>query len=341
MDRGTEGSDECGFGATTLCCVAQETNCYKPKNFAECCGSASSEYNGTNCFRTNQYRCICPGHPAFQGLSDERDDVCCILDQFSCTYVKPKFLSGEEPCYKYSAKGWCFTTRASFPRDDDAPGRCGCCWLYFPTCACCGEGSCGCCPKVSPLPEAAFGKYKINYSKLSSQGVEYVIHACLFSIVSVFIPEKVSEIYGQEFEETCCCYERTGVGSCCPCYFCGAVLPDKEGPEHEELYVRCFVSQKCVKPRVCCKIQQRSSCYNYKAAFPPDEDVPCGLACSGLTCCICEWRPEFKFSCCPSDGKYRNVYCCAQVRTCSCCRTKKRDEDDVELTQPPVKDQPL
>lgn len=328
MDR-NEGSEECAISACCCCCIAQETNCYTPSGCAEFCGSASSYYIGMCCCRLTTFACICPGHPAFEGLSKERPDVCCVGYQSRNIFVKPNCLSGKEPCFKAVTKSGCLTTRYSFPMDDDAPGRCNilpCCFV-----PCCGTPG-GCCPKVPALSEKAFGAYEVNYNESMAGDVEYLINAfCLpfCTVCSMFVPDKASDVFGSEEASSCLCIETNSIQE---------VLPEVEGPAHEELVITSMMNCMCIKPSNCFKYQRRCLCLVLKGAFPPDADVPCAMACYGLNCCTIEVKPEFKFSCCGGDGKYRSIYCCEAAKSCKCGKIQAREDvdGDIEAIATPV-----
>ena len=84
------------------------------------------------CLRTNCSYLICPGHPAYDGLKDGRNDIICVCFQCYSMCVKPNFLTGEEPCFKFTSKSCCCTSRCAMPKDEDAPGRMSLCCIGCP-----------------------------------------------------------------------------------------------------------------------------------------------------------------------------------------------------------------
>lgn len=50
-----------------------------------------------------------------------------------------------------------------------------------------------------------------------------------------------------------------------------------------------------IAPTTCCKLQEQLCCLNASIAFPCDQDVPCMIACLGLTC-VKEYKAVFEFA---------------------------------------------
>lgn len=298
------GAEECGFASFCCGCWGNELTMFMPHTFAECWGYVGSTYLGLCCARVNSAMCICPGHPAFAGLADNRDDVLCIWYQESTNIVKPHFLDGREPCLKSSAKSWCFTSRCACPLDDDVPGRCSCQFLSIcPGIYCgCAEAS-GCCPKIPPLSERAFGSFELNATRGNPDQVSYMCCACPGITgcwnVSLFIPEFSKDALGMECQDTFCCLEHS---------YLHHLLPEKEGYEYEEILLESSTSYKCVRPSVCCQTKDRYGLVKYNSAFPCNNgDAPLAMACCGVVCCGlnnnykqcylgCKMRPRSDFN---------------------------------------------
>jgi len=298
--------DECGVDAFCCFCFARERTCFKPHSCAEMFGQLSSDYYGLCCMRVNSSNCICPGHPAYDGLKDGRDDVICVLTQYYTMCVKPNFVTGDEPCLKSTSKFCCFTSRCAMPKDDDAPGRCSvCCFVYYP---CCGPDTSCCCPTVARLSGEAFGNgdYDVNYMKVGKDHEQYLCCACPLPACSTcgcYIPEKSLEALGQESKFSLCCLEWEKTLE---------TLPEttKDGPEYEEIYLRELGSVKCIIPRTLFKCYSRYMCCVSSGAFPCDDEVPCALACCGKVCYA-------------SKTNFKSCYCG--------CSIKKREDSVVEM----------
>ena len=281
---------ECGIGANCCICYAAETTCFTPSGIPEFCGQMSSSYNGLCCKRSQASMCIMPGHPAFEGLAEGDEHTCCILLQLTEFCVKPRWLDGTEPIYKQVAKGGCCTSRTAFPRDDDAPGRCSICGCLYLGC----EGASGCCPTIPSLPPQAFtgagGEgYDLNYSK-AEPGIEYLCCALpcpVCAMFNIYIPDMVKDAFGFECEQTSCCFSGSAFGD---------VLPERDGPQYEELFLKNKLEYRCVKPTVCIKSKMRMGFTMIKCALPHDEDVPLACSCCGVVLC-------------GATDKYQSVYC--------------------------------
>merc|ERR1719453_1373627 len=285
------GTPERVIMATNYCCAAAETNCFCPSECPEFCGQMSSVYAGVCCFRYTSYGCIMPGHQAFEGLSEGRDDVCLVGKQTQCFIVKPQCIDGSRPYFKSAAKMYCCVDKCSAPRDPDVPGRCA---AYCINCPCCPMDCCCdkkgdvykvgcCCPQVAPISEKAFGSFDANYIMMNVQDQkEFLFHAvpgipC--EATTCFIPKSFAQSYGGQSKVICCCVEMEDMNM---------LLPENEGDEHEETLLRCMSSCKCVKPRTCCKLIQRQGFCINKCAFPCDKDVPFALACCGCKIFACD-----------------------------------------------------
>jgi len=282
-----------------------------PSGCAECCGSTQASY--CLCNKTKSMFYICPGHQAFDDLSEKRDDMCCICCNVQGTTIKPFFARGDLPCLKSVSKSWCCSSRCSCPLDDEQPGRCSLC----PCCALPG----GCCAAVDPIPEAAYGGFESAERKVTPKE-EHVFCALPFCICTLFVPDSPEDGWGVEDKCTCCCWETKNYGM---------MPPQKRGAADQDIMINFGAANNCISPTTLLKYVSRTSCcycavtafksccpccapccicaecptMHCKCAIPCDEDVPCALALCGL-------------SLCGTNDYYKPMYCS--------CKTKARDE---------------
>jgi len=267
---------------TSCCCICcgEEDACFMPTSIDECCGYIA--YSQTPCEKARCTSCICPKHQAFQGMTVGRDDICCVVEQFSSSCTKPYWVAGETACYKSSAKNCCFTKRASCPLDPDVAGRCGYC--------CCHCIPFGCCHEIPPLTSESFGNYEVEVKEPVVE-THYLLNACFCCLQSTYIPETTQDGYGVQRKSVCCCYEWS--------YKCNMLPADERA---EIIYAEYICSEYCIKPTTCCKVVDRNFCLYTKYSFPCDDEVPCALAFCGLVCIK------------PNRQDYQPIHCATKTK---------------------------
>ena len=169
------------------------------------------------------------------------------------------------------------SSRSSMPRDDDAPGRCAICQCLYLGC----EETSGCCPSIAPLTGQSFGgkggSFDINVQK-ASPGKEFLCFAWPLpcSLCSMYIPDYVKDALGWEHQSTILCFQTECLGN---------TLPERDGPEYEEIMLKTLGQVKLVKPTVCVSQKSRFGFTMCKQSIPHSEDVPMSIACFGQVLC--------------------------------------------------------
>lgn len=300
-----EVPQERGCQACCCFCFSSETTIYNPGSVTQCLGSMKSQV--ICCFRSNEYNCICPGHQAFDGLSDQfkqsGDDICCVLHQSQSTFIKPNFLSGDLPVCKSVSKGCCCSSRAAFPRDKDAPGRCSlniCPCGFFLGCA----DSFGFCPLMDGVGNSSFGQSLDGnvWGGKGEYGQEYIFCNTFLpcSALSCSIPEYAIQALGWEKDCKCICLK-------CNAY--GGLLPNKEydGKDFENLRLDSVIACACVKPNSCCKDTTRCGFCHARSSFPCDADVPLACTVCGLKLCHLKGGENTNFETCYCHTHAKNM----------------------------------